>query len=86
MDIDIFGKLVAEPVDGGIDVNVEALRGVPDRGQNDSGGYQAMYWFRSTLHLKPNEVVDVALPKPDGYKGPLADRTLSIRIKSRQIR
>jgi hypothetical protein len=82
--LDFFGKLVADSVQDGFDVNVEAIRAVPNPDQER--GYQAARWFRSTVRIKPNEIVEVALPPPDAKSAPLADRAFSIRIKPRQIR
>jgi hypothetical protein len=82
--LDIFGKLVADPVQGGIEVSLEAIRAVPNK--DPESGYQSARWFRSTLQIKPNEVVDVALPPPDDKTALFADRSFSIRIKPRQIR
>ena len=82
--VDFFGKLVADAVQGGFDVSVEAIRAVPNRDQER--GYQSARWFRSTLSIKPDEIVDVALPPPDDKSAPLADRAFSIRIKPKQIR
>jgi len=82
--LDIFGKLTAEPVQGGIDVNVEAIRAVPNRDQE--GGYQSALWFRSTLHMKADEIVEVVLPAPDNKDMALADHRFSIRIRSKQLR
>jgi hypothetical protein len=82
--LDFFGKLVADPVQGGFAVSIEAIRAVAN--PDVEYGYQATRWFRSTLHVKSNEVVDVALPVPKDKNTPLADRAFSIRIKPRQIR
>jgi hypothetical protein len=82
--LDFFGKLVADLVQDGFDVSVEAIRAVPNPDQE--WGYQAARWFRSTVRIKPNEIVDVALPPPDNKSAPMADRAFSIRIKPRQIR
>jgi hypothetical protein len=82
--LDFFGKLVAEPGQGGFTINVEAIRAAPN--SDPEWGYWAVRWFRSTLQVKPNEVVEVALPPIDAKDAPLADRKFSIRIKSRQIR
>jgi hypothetical protein len=82
--LDFFGKLMADPVQDGFDVSVEAIRAVPNPDQER--GYQAARWFRSTVRIKPNEIVDVALPPPDDKSAPLADRAFSIRIRARQIR
>jgi hypothetical protein len=84
---DIFGKLVADPEQGGIEFVVETIRARADPGQD---GYQSTRWFKSTVHVKPNEIVDVALPAPvptSGEKaGAFAKRVFSIRIQAKQIR
>lgn len=82
--VDIFGKLVADLVEGGVEVSLEAIRAVPNRDQER--GYQSARWFRSTVQLKTNEVIDVALPPPDDKAAVFADRSFSIRIKPKQIR
>jgi len=81
--VDIFGKLVAEPGQDGIEITVETIRAGADPGQD---GYQSARWFRSTVHMKPNEIVDVALPQNDENAGGLAKRIFSIRIRAKQIR
>ena len=81
--VDIFGKLVADPGQGGIEMTLETIRGGADPGQD---GYQSARWFRSTVHLKPNEIVDVALPPSDQKTGASATRVFSIRIQAKQIR
>jgi hypothetical protein len=82
---DIFGKLVADPQQGGIEITLETVRARTDPPQ-DKDGYHSARWFRSTLHMKPNEIVDVALPQTDEYAGGLANRVFSIRIQAKQIR
>jgi hypothetical protein len=80
--VDIFGKLVADPGQGGMEMTVETVRAGADPGQE---GYQSARWFRSTVQLKPNEIVDVALPA-DEKAGILANRVFSIRIQAKRIR
>ena len=80
--LDIFGKLLGEPAQGGIAITVETIRAGADPGQD---GYQSARWFRSTVHMKPNETVDVALPSDDRAGGS-AGRVFSIRIQAKQIR
>jgi hypothetical protein len=80
---DIFGRLVAELEQGGIEIDVEAIRTRADPGQQ---GYQSARWFRSTIHIKPGETVEVALTPPDKEPGELANRVLSLRIRAKQIR
>ena len=45
--LDIFGKLVADPGQGGIEMTVETIRAGAHPGQD---GYQSAQWFRSTVH------------------------------------
>ena len=78
---DIFGKIVTDPQKDGVELVVETVRARADPGQE---GYQASQWFRSTVHMTPGEIVDVALPAR-GEPG-LANRTFSIRIQAKQIR
>jgi hypothetical protein len=80
---DIFGKLLTDLQRDGIEISVETVRARTDPSQ-DPDGYQSANWFRSTLHMKPNEIVDVALPARD--EPGLANRTFSIRIRAKQIR
>ena len=79
---DIFGKLVADPRQGTMDMAVEAIRGEAAPGEH---GYQSTKWFKSTLQLKPDETIDVALPS-DEKTGPLAKRVFSIRLRAKQLR
>ena len=62
---------------------METVRAVADPGQE---GYQAAHWFRSTVQIKPNEIVEVALRQPDDKASAFATRDFSIRIRARQIR
>jgi hypothetical protein len=78
---DIFGKLVADPRQGTMEMAVEAIRAETAAGES---GYYAARWFRSTLQLKPNETVEVALPADENT--PLAKRVFSIRLRARQLR
>lgn len=77
---DIFGKLVADPQQGKMEIEVEAIRGETAPGEH---GYYAARWFRSTVQLKPNEIVEVALPAEGSA---LANRVFSIRLRAKQIR
>ena len=64
-------------------MTVESVRAGADPGQD---GYQSAQWFRSTVQMKPNEIVEVKLPKPDDKASAFANRDFSIRIRARQIR
>lgn len=79
---DIFGKLIADPRQGTMEMAVEAIRGEAAPGEH---GYQSAKWFKSTLQLKPDETVEVALPS-DQKTGPLANRVFSIRLRAKQLR
>ncbi len=81
--VDIFGKLVADPQRGSMEIALEALRAQADPGQE---GYQSARWFRSTVHMKPDEIVEVALSQPTEKTGTFANRVFSIRIRAKQIR
>ena len=80
--LDIFGTLVADPQQGSLEIAVETVRGEAHPGQN---GYQSARWFRSKLRMKPDEIVEVALPA-DEKTGAFAKRAFSIRIRAKQIR
>jgi hypothetical protein len=79
---DMAGNLVAELKDGGILIDVEAVRARPDPGQD---GYQSARWFRSTIRVRPGEIVEVALT-PRNKDDELANRAFSLRIRPKQIR
>ena len=81
--IDFFGKLVAHPEQGTLEVALETVRAHADPGP---AGYQAAQWFRSTVQMKPNEIVDVALKQPGEEAAAPGARVFSIRIQAKQIR
>lgn len=79
---DFFGRLSAELKEGAIEIAVEATRGLPYPGQ---GGYQSARFFRSTIQVKPGEIVEVALT-PRFKDDELTNRVFSLRIRAKQIR
>ncbi|MEO8481608.1 MAG: hypothetical protein ABI634_05310 [Acidobacteriota bacterium] len=81
--LDIFGQLTPDLEGGGLKLDVQATTAGP---APDQVGYQSANFFRSTLHLKPGEIVEVALPRPKDSSDPFVDRVLSIRIRAKQIR
>jgi hypothetical protein len=81
--VDIFGRLVADPAQGGMQVSVETIRAGAHPGQD---GYQSARWFRSTLHVNPDEIVEVALPKATDKGDAFGNRVFSLRIRAKQIR
>lgn len=41
--------------------------------------------FQANPEMKPNEVIEVALPKLEREMGPFAGRSYAIRIRPRQV-
>lgn len=80
--LDFLGTLVANLEQGGIEITLETVKARANPGQT---GYQSANWFRSTVQLKPNEIVEVAL-KQDEKAGAAPGRVFSLRIQARQIR
>lgn len=79
---DFFGHLSGELEDGGLEIAVEVARARPIG--DKWAGYQSVRWFRSTIHVKPNETVEVALKAQD--TGELAGRVFALRIRAKQVR
>jgi hypothetical protein len=79
---DFFGRLLADPQQGRMEIDVEAIRAGAAPGDD---GYYSARWFRSTVQLKPDEIVEVALPA-DAGSDVLVNRTFSIRLRAKQIR
>lgn len=80
--LDIFGKLVADPQQGSMEIALETIGAEAHPGQP---GYQSARWFRSTLRMKPDEIVEVALPSGEKTVA-FGNRVFSIRIRTKQIR
>lgn len=80
--LDIFGKLVAAPQQDSVEISLETIRAQAHPGQR---GYQSARWFRSTLHMQPDEIVEVALPA-DEKTAASSNRAFSIRLRAKQIR
>ena len=81
--LDFFGTLVVDPAPGGFGITLETVKARADEGQK---GYQAAEWFRSAVQMKPNEIVEVALPQSDEKGGASSSGVFSIRIQAKQIR
>jgi hypothetical protein len=81
--LDIFGKLVVDPAPGGFGISLETVKARADEGQK---GYQAAEWFRSTVQMTANEIVEVALPQSDEKGGVSSSGAFSIRIQAKQLR
>jgi len=81
--VDVFGHFVADPEQGGLEIALQTISAGADPGKD---GYQSERWFKSTVHMKPGEIVEVALPQMDEKGGAFANRVFSLRIRARQIR
>jgi hypothetical protein len=81
--LDVFGKLVVDPVPGGFGITLETVKARADEGQK---GYQAAEWFRSVVQMKANETIEVALPQSDEKGGASSSGVFSIRIQAKQLR
>src|SRR4051794_18785781 len=57
---------------GSFEISIEAIRAIAN--PEPEWGYQSARWFRSTLNIKANEVVDVTLPPQDDQRGTPTDR------------
>ena len=63
------------------------LRRAVDGGSaNSPGFYGPQQFVESAVVVKPEEIVEVRLPKLDADAGPFAGREFSIRIRARQLR
>lgn len=81
--LDFFGTLVVHPAPGSFGLTLETVKARADEGQK---GYQAAEWFRSVVQMKPNEIVEVALPQRDEKGGASPSGVFSIRIQAKQLR
>jgi len=81
-NLDVFGNIRGESVQGGVELALEAMGAHFDTGQET--GYQAIRWTRATLRLKPDETVEVPLPRdvPSVY----GNGNFALRIRARQLR
>lgn len=77
MSLEVFRHVTAWTGDGPTVVSLMTRTRWPDE------------WGRSldtTLEVKPQEVVEVRLPRLDAAAGPFANRDLSIRLRVDQLR
>jgi hypothetical protein len=83
--VDVFGTLIAEPEPGGLVVAIQVTQAttqLPDR------TYYRARFYRSTLRLKGDEIVEVTLPPSDPSTTTPAAGTLTfaVRIRAKQLR
>ena len=77
VSLDVFGRVMARTGGGVVSVSlVTRTRWSEDWGRS----------LDSTLEVKPQEVVEVRLPKLDAEAGPFANRDFSIRLRVEQLR
>jgi hypothetical protein len=82
--LDIYGSVSARPGKSTIAVAVDT-RGAWGSGESKQfNGPQRT--VRSAVDVKPEEVVEIQLPKLGEAAGPFAARQFSIRIRTRQLR
>jgi hypothetical protein len=84
ISLDIYGILIARPETAAMAVSVET-RSHWDLSQPDNSmGPQLS--VESVIKLKPEEIVEIPLPKLGDSAGPFGKRSFSIRIRARQLR
>jgi hypothetical protein len=83
--LDVFGRIIARPDTGAVDVSIETRSrwGKASDSENPSGGGRPV---ESTIRVKPEEIVELQLPKINDREGTFGNRVLSIRIRARQLR
>jgi hypothetical protein len=79
--LDIYGILIARPESDAVAVSVETRGRWSPEPRNVFGPQQ---FFNSEIKIKPSETVEIRLPPIEG--GPFGKRSLSIRVRLRQLR
>ena len=82
--LDIFGFLTARLESGATAVTIETRCRWGHA--NSPGFYGPQQFVESAVVVKPEEIVEVRLPKLDAGAGPFARREFSIRIRARPLR
>ena len=87
VSLEIFGQLVARPENGALEVVLQARSrwGESPFDWRRRGDW-ATQWLESAIHVKPEEIVEVPLPKLGERGGPFGNRVFSLRIRARQMR
>jgi hypothetical protein len=83
--LDVFGRIIARPDAGAIDVSVETRSrwGKVSDSEDATGRGRAV---ESTIRVKPGEIVELQLPKVNDRDGSFSNHTLSIRVRARRLR
>jgi hypothetical protein len=85
--LDIVGRIVVRPGNPALEVALQTRSRWGETAlldENDGQGATAR-WLESVIQVKPEEIVEVSLPKLDGA-GVFANRVFSIRIRVRRLR
>lgn len=78
VSLDIYGILIARLASGEVAVSVETRSRWGDSGPERS--------VESVINVKPEEIVEIPLPRLGDRAGPFGNRQFSIRIRARQLR
>lgn len=78
VSLDIYGTLIARLETGAMAVSVETRCQWGENGPERS--------VQSVIQVKPEEIVEIPLPKLGDGAGPFGKRQFSIRIRARQLR
>ncbi len=83
--LDVFGRIIVRPDTGAVDVSIETSSrwGQVSDSDDTSGRGRPV---ESTIRVKPEEIVELQLPKVSDRGGLFGNRVLSIRIRARQVR
>ena len=89
--LDIYGELRAVPGDGQVELSLEARSRIVEAGQSSTtwrnGNVMSSRKIAKTIQLKPGEVVSVELPRlGENQSGVFGSKTLSLRLRSQQLR
>jgi hypothetical protein len=82
--VDFSGTFKAEPDQNGLAVRIQAARLI--RFGSDQPGVTFANLSESLLQLKPDEIVEVALPPIHGEWSSLQGHRFSLRIRAKQLR
>jgi len=82
--LDILGRVVARPGGGTLELSLQVRSRWGDTARRD--GEWPTQWVETRVDVRPDEVVQVALPKLGDAGGPFANRLFSLRVRARQLR
>lgn len=85
--LEILGDAVVRPESGAMEVALKTRsRWGPSPFEWRESTGLPMRWVDSAVRLKPDEIVEVPLPRLEASAGIFANRTYSLRIRARQLR